>query len=434
MEYTDYLVGEVCKVLEEDFLIEKETKKLFPEIEPTLAETRKPIDSRNVKKKMKMNYPNQFAESEQRQYYIYLRKKNDNCPLVFSCYLTMIWGESYDEYESQMISKYEGIQQKLDVGHLNNEEFEQMVNEELPNPAPEYYSAKIDKPQRLYFSYANDPFKKLMKHQRAFSSGVCLYNELGEIIEKVDRNNRSGVMASYKLAQGYLPERIEKEEDVIKLKIDQMEQSGAKYALIYVYGQDFDRYTANIDELKRAQYRLFDRKSGLNFFKGRFETAMDNLFIMDFGGDNGEDDEERDPRNCIVGCILVYHDEGKGWGFDHLRAQGFGYEEDDSFLKLAGERMAKMHYRGNIKNLLAYWNKKLQEEQQAAANVVPETEFLFSKKEKAPKSLAESNVIYLPLFFRMRIKTHTTRTQSTERKRIGIVTSQKKSGKMSNPE
>lgn len=427
MDYTDYLIEETCKVLKEDFQIEEETKQLFPEVEPTLAETRKPFDFKFKKIKAEMNYPFEIASRAEREFYIYLRKKEENSPLVFSCYLTMIWDDSYEEYESKRVADYENIQQKLDVGHINQDEFEQMVKEELPNPALDYYSAKIDNPKDLHFSFANNPYKRLMKHERAFSSAVCVFNEYGEIIEKIDYNKRKGKMARYKIAEGYLHERPEKEEDVIIVDTDNMKVLGGKYALVYVYGKDFDRFAANVDELKKAQYRLFNRKTGINFFKGRFENAMDNLFLMDFGAgeDNKENDEEEEAekRNCIVGCFLIYHDEGKGWGFDHLRAQGFGYETESEFLKIAGQRMTKMHHRANMKDLLGYWNKKLHEEQVAALNstTLGQTEKLFGKKEKVLNSGTQSEVkFFFNNFFRMK-KNIRKKILSMKKRRITVI-------------
>lgn len=398
---TDYLIQEVCNVLKEDIAIEEETKKMFPEIEPTICETRKVADFKEKKRRMEMNYPLHFAESEEREYYIYLKNKSENCPLVFSCYLSMIWGGSYDEYEGQMMAKYEEIQQRLDVGHISNEEFEQTINEELPNPALEIYSSKIDNLEKIHFSFANNPYKKLMKHERALSSAVCVFNEYGEIIEKVDGKNRNGICASYKVGENYLLERKDDlEEDAIVLKVNRMKSKGGKYALIYLFGENFDKFTPTIDDLKIAQYRLFNRKSGINYFKGSFEKQMDNLFLMDFGIENkGEEDEEHmEKRNCIVGCFLVYHDEGKGWGFDHLRAQGFGYDTENQFLTKVGKRVVKMHHRANMKNLLAYWNKKLHEDQNLAnTQLLGQTSNLFGTRDnRGAKS--DSNVRKKRLF------------------------------------
>jgi hypothetical protein len=117
-----------------------------------------------------------------------------------------------------------------------------------------------------------------------------------------------------------------------------------------------------IDDLKIAQYRLFSRETGINFFKGKFERAMDNLFLINPDEYPEPEYETRQTRNCIVGCFLVYHDEGKGFGYDHIRSFGIDFRSEKDFLKTVGEKVKTMHHRANLKNLLGYWNNKIKEE------------------------------------------------------------------------
>ena len=381
MDYTDYLVNEVLAVLQLEHDINKQTDNIFPEIEPELKSKRTPVDSKIARRRKKYNYVQDYQNGSERTFYIYQRKKEENCPLIFSCFLSMLWADSYKEYEVEMATKYEDLQQKLDAGHLNNDEFEDQITQDLPNPALEVYSCKVDNLKELLYTFSNDPQKKLLKHERTFSSGVCLYNEEGRIIEKVDYKNRAGKMASYKISEAYLaPNKFENEEDIIKLKVHKMAKHKAKYALIYNYAQNFDSKLNNVDDFKVAQYRLFDRKSGTNFFKAKFDKAMDGLFLINAAEGGDEEDQEKG-RNCITACFLVYYDEGKGWGFDHIRSFGFGAETDDEFLTKAGSFLPSMHVRGDMKNLLAFWNKRLQEDNAVAVHTSESIAQLFGRKD-----------------------------------------------------
>lgn len=57
-----------------------------------------------------------------------------------------------------------------------------------------------------------------------------------------------------------------------------MKRENVKYALIYLWGKDID--LLSLEDTKIAQYRLFNRDSGLNFYKGTFGKAMDSLYLI----------------------------------------------------------------------------------------------------------------------------------------------------------
>lgn len=59
---------------------------------------------------------------------------------------------------------------------------------------------------------------------------------------------------------------------------------------------------------------------------------------------------------------MLYWDEFKGFGFDHLKSFGIDIKSEKKFLKTVGEKVVQMHYRANLKNLLGFWNLKLKEQ------------------------------------------------------------------------
>jgi hypothetical protein len=252
----------------------------------------------------------------------------------------MLWNDSYNDYETEMMTKYEDIQGKFDSGAINMEEYDEEISNTLPNPADEYYSCKLHGLKNLYFSFSNNPNEVLLKSKRMFSARVALFDGNGQLLDIINQHHKNGSHASYKFPEGYIPNpNIDAgdlvEEEILKIKLYKMGRtSDVKYALIYLWAKNVD--LANLNDLKIAQYRLFNRDSGINFYKGKFSKAMDNLFLI-----NPEEYPEPEEgsgltRNCIVGCFLVYWDEGKGVGYDHLKSFGIDNRSEKGFLKVVG--------------------------------------------------------------------------------------------------
>lgn len=55
----------------------------------------------------------------------------------------MLWSDTYKDYEREMMQKYDEIQKKFEAGAITMEEYDEEISNNLPNPADEYYSAKL---------------------------------------------------------------------------------------------------------------------------------------------------------------------------------------------------------------------------------------------------------------------------------------------------
>lgn len=187
-EYKDYLVTEVCQILTEDTEIEAQTKKLFPEIEPTISKIKDPINTKHANRQQKINCVARYNSSTKRKFYLHMRQKEENSPLVFSCFLSMLWSETYREYEADMMAKYEDIQGKFDGGVITMEEYDEEIAANLPNPAEEVYSSKLSGVNNLYFSFSNSPYARLMKSERVFSARAAVFNANGELLDIVTQH------------------------------------------------------------------------------------------------------------------------------------------------------------------------------------------------------------------------------------------------------
>lgn len=84
-----------------------------------------------------------YNQSQLRKIFLHVRNKEENSPLIFSCYLSMLWSDTYKDYEREMMQKYDEIQKKFEAGAITMEEYDEEISNNLPNPADEYYSAKL---------------------------------------------------------------------------------------------------------------------------------------------------------------------------------------------------------------------------------------------------------------------------------------------------
>jgi len=378
MDYTEYIIDEVMKVLNEDQLLDSKATKLYNEIEPTLTALRDPFDEEEKIKQEQSALALLTAKKTEREVFFFLRNKEENCPLVFSCFLSMLWSNTYNEYQIDMYARYEEIQAKLDAGNISPEEFEDQLVSELPNPAMETFSAKFGIVKDVSFAFANNPYVKLLKDERPFNAGVAFFSPEGILIETVNLASRKGQMGIWDTAEKVVFLEQEKYEEILHINIEKMSEKSCEYALIYLWASDFDSRFADLENMKISQYKLFNKNTGVNYFKGRFDKAMDNIFLIN--PEEGVNEESETPRNCILGCFLIYRDEGKGWGFDHVKSYGFGYQSLEDYLKIVGDKLPPMHHRGNMKELINFWTKKAEEEQAAAAVISSEIDTVLKSK------------------------------------------------------
>jgi hypothetical protein len=106
--------------------------------------------------------------------------------LIFSCYLSMLWSDTYKDYERDMMQKYDEIQKKFEAGAITMEEYDEEISNSLPNPADEYYSSKLQGLDTIHFSFTNNPFVKVIKSKRKFSTRCALFDSQGKLLKIVN--------------------------------------------------------------------------------------------------------------------------------------------------------------------------------------------------------------------------------------------------------
>jgi hypothetical protein len=161
----------------------------------------------------------------------------------------MLWNENYKDYERDMMLKYDEIQKRFEAGAITMEEYDEELNNNLPNPADEYYSAKLQGIDTIHFSFTNNPFVKLIKSQRKFSTRCALFDSQGKLLKIVNQHDKDSEVASYRYAEGYLHaqgadgDNMTIEEEVIKFRFNKMKEANVKYGLIYLWAKDVDLLT-----------------------------------------------------------------------------------------------------------------------------------------------------------------------------------------------
>jgi hypothetical protein len=159
------------------------------------------------------------------------------------------------------------------------------------------------------------------------------------------------------------------DEEVITLNLDKL---GDGYAFVYLYADDFEPHLGRFDQVKAAEYRLFDPSTNVNFIsshlggyhEGMFAVNPDDLRTKQEEPDNDGEAPPPPPKLVsIVGCFLVYQNKGSVV-VDHLNSACFDRLPEGDLIGHAVKSLSTTNMSGDLKGLQAFWSKALEKKKQ----------------------------------------------------------------------
>ena len=165
--FMSYITGEIVSFLTEEFEIEETTKKLFPDIEANFKAKRKEKEVKILQERQEMNRLAEYKKGNNRKLYVYWENLEARRPLVFSSFNSLILENKYSQELDLMLTKYEDIFGRFERGNLGEDEYNEILKNEMPNPGEHMENFSLPPECKLLnFAFANNPNLNLMKAER----------------------------------------------------------------------------------------------------------------------------------------------------------------------------------------------------------------------------------------------------------------------------